>query len=188
VNIRALHPFADVFIVQPPVFADERGHFREVFHQSKLREAGLSLDLVQLNHSFSRRGVLRGMHFQHPHAQGKLIAVTSGAVLDVAIDVRVGSPTFGRWASHELTADRGELLYVPPGFAHGFLVLSDGADVVYGCTAPYRPDAERVLAWDDASIAVAWPPDAAPVMAARDRQGLSLSALREAGALPLYTP
>jgi dTDP-4-dehydrorhamnose 3,5-epimerase len=188
VNIRALHPFADVFVVQPPGFADERGHFREVFHKGKLREAGLSLDLVQLNHSFSRRGVLRGMHFQQPHPQGKLIAVTSGVVFDVAIDVRVDSPTFGRWASQELTADRGEQLYVPQGFAHGFLVLSDGADVVYGCTAPYRSDAEHVLAWNDAGVSVAWPLAAAPVMAARDRQGLSLSALREAGALPLYTP
>jgi len=188
VNIQPLQPFTDVLAIRLPVFADERGSFREVFHQQKLREAGIALDIVQLNHSRSRRAVLRGLHFQQPHGQGKLIAATSGAVFDVAVDVRIGSPTFGRWGSQTLTADGGEQLYVPPGFAHGFLVLSDFADIVYGCTTPYRPESERVLAWDDTEVAVAWPIEHAPIVAARDRQGASLSAFRLAGVLPHFAP
>ena len=185
-NIRPLHPFREVAVISPPVFSDQRGTFREIFHRARHSDAGLRLDVVQINHSHSARAVLRGLHFQHPTGQGKLVAVTAGAVFDVAVDVRVGSPTFGQWASQELTADGGEQLYVPPGFAHGFLVLSDSADVVYGCTDFHRPDAERVLAWDDAAVGVLWPLDQAPVMAARDRAGSTLASLESAGHLPRY--
>jgi dTDP-4-dehydrorhamnose 3,5-epimerase len=201
VKVDALHPCTDVLLVRPRIFSDERGSFRELFHHDHLRNLGVYLDTHQVNHSRSTRGVLRGLHFQHPRAQGKLIAVTSGRIFDVAVDVRVGSATFGLWSGHELTSDGGEQMYIPEGFAHGFLVLSDVADVVYTCSAPYDSESEHCLAWNDPGVGVTWPLDAldssldssvdtssGPILSVRDRAGLTLAELEAGGWLPRTAP
>ncbi len=149
----------EVMLIEPKVFGDDRGFFLESFNQQAFNAAtGTRFEFVQDNHSRSRKGVLRGLHYQlPPHAQGKLVRVVRGAVFDVAVDIRKGSPTFGRWVGAELTEDNHRQLWLPPGFAHGFLVLSDTADFLYKATSYYAPQADRGIAWDDPAIAVQWP-------------------------------
>ncbi|MDD5706368.1 MAG: dTDP-4-dehydrorhamnose 3,5-epimerase [Kiritimatiellae bacterium] len=148
----------DVVLVQPKVFGDTRGFFVETYHEQAFREGGITARFVQDNHSFSGRGVLRGMHYQlAPFAQGKLVRVAAGAVWDVAVDVRRGSPTFGRWVAQELTGENHTAMWIPPGFAHGFVVLSDYAHFLYKCTTVYSPTFERGFRWDDPAVDIAWP-------------------------------
>lgn len=147
----------DVLLVQPPVFEDARGFFMEVYHADKFAAAGLPSRFVQDNYSRSSRGVLRGLHFQNPMGQGKLVRVTVGAVFDVAVDIRKGSPSFGRWTGRELSAENKLALYVPPGFAHGFCVLSDVAEFLYKCTDFYAPEYEHGILWSDPDIGIDWP-------------------------------
>lgn len=150
---------ADVLVIEPRVFGDARGFFMESFNQQAFNEAtGTSLDFVQDNHSRSSRGVLRGLHYQlDPHAQGKLVRVASGAVFDVAVDIRQGSGTFGKWVGVELTAENRRQLWIPPGFAHGFVVLSETADFLYKTTAYYAPQSDRGILWNDPQIGIRWP-------------------------------
>jgi dTDP-4-dehydrorhamnose 3,5-epimerase len=153
-----------VLIFEPKVFGDERGFFMESFSQKLFDEAvGHHVDFVQDNHSRSGLGVLRGLHFQRPpHAQGKLVRVTQGRVFDVAVDIRRDSPTYGRWVGAELTGENHRQLWVPPGLAHGFLVLSERADFLYKTTDYYAPQAEGSVRWDDPAIAIAWPEIGSP--------------------------
>ena len=166
-----------VLILEPRVFGDERGFFMESFNQRAFDEAvGEHVTFVQDNHSRSARGVLRGLHYQlPPHAQGKLVRVTQGRVFDVAVDMRRTSPTFGRWAGVELSGDNHRQLWIPPGFAHGFLVLSDSADFLYKTTAYYAPQAEACVRWDDPALGIEWP-DAGttPRLSTKDEAGLPL--------------
>ena len=148
----------DVVLIEPKVFGDARGFFFESFNQRAFNEVtGTNHHFVQDNHSRSTKGVLRGLHYQIQQPQGKLVRVVQGAVLDVAVDIRKSSPTFGQWVSAELSADNHHQLWVPPGFAHGFVVLSDTADFVYKTTAYYAPESDRGLLWNDPDIAIAWP-------------------------------
>ena len=149
----------DVFLIEPKVFGDARGFFLESFRQDLFNQAtGTNYEFIQDNHSRSIRGVLRGLHYQlPPHAQGKLVRVISGAVFDVAVDIRRSSPTFGQWVGAELSAENHHQLWIPPGFAHGFVVLSDTADFVYKTTSYYAPESDRGLRWDDADIGIEWP-------------------------------
>ena len=149
----------DVLIIEPKVFGDERGFFYESFNQKVFNEAtGLDVQFVQDNHSRSRKGVLRGLHYQlPPHAQGKLVRCVRGAVFDVAVDIRKSSPTFGKWVGVELSEANHRQLWIPPGFAHGFLTLSETADFLYKTTDYYTPTAERSIAWNDPEIGIAWP-------------------------------
>ncbi|MFZ5698188.1 MAG: dTDP-4-dehydrorhamnose 3,5-epimerase [Pseudomonadota bacterium] len=158
-----------VFVIEPKVFGDARGFFVETFRDVALREAGLDVVFVQDNQSRSRRGVLRGLHYQLVQPQGKLVRVSSGAVFDVAVDVRVGSPHFGQWFGTVLDDVTHRQMYVPPGFAHGFLVLSETADFVYKCTDYYHPASEQGIAWDDPDIGIEWPAlEMPPVLSAKD--------------------
>ncbi|MDX1578115.1 MAG: dTDP-4-dehydrorhamnose 3,5-epimerase [Gemmatimonadota bacterium] len=164
---------------------DDRGVFVEEYRRSRYRELGLDARFVQINRSTSKRSVLRGLHFQHPGAQGKLVSVTRGAVFDVAVDIRLGSPSYGRWYGIELSGENGLQLWVPPDFAHGFVTLTEEADLLYGCTAPYDPSSEHTLRWDDPAVGVDWPvrtPDLSP----KDRDGLGLETLARRGALPRF--
>lgn len=149
----------DVVLIEPKVFGDSRGFFLESFKQDLFNEAtGTSYEFIQDNHSRSSKGVLRGLHYQlPPYAQGKLVRVITGAVFDVAVDIRRGSPTFGKWVGAELTAENHKQLWIPPGFAHGFVVLSDTADFVYKTTAYYAPQTDRGVLWNDAEIGIEWP-------------------------------
>ena len=147
----------DVLLIEPEVFGDTRGFFMESYHQRKFAEAGFTETFVQDNHSRSTRGVLRGLHYQLRQPQGKLVRVVTGEVFDVAVDIRRGSPTFGRWVGEVLSEDNHRMLYVPPGFAHGFCVLSETADFLYKCTDFYDPDDEHGIAWDDPAIGIQWP-------------------------------
>ena len=147
----------DVLIIEPDVFGDERGFFMETWHADKYLAQGIDASFVQDNHSRSRRGVLRGLHYQLKRPQGKLARVTSGAVYDVAVDIRRGSPTFGQWVGVELSADNQKQIYVPPGFAHGFSVLSESADFLYKCTDFYAPEDEHGIIWNDPDIGIDWP-------------------------------
>lgn len=167
----------EVLRLSPRVFADGRGFFLESFNERAFREAsGLDVRFVQDNHSRSARGVLRGLHLQRePHAQGKLVRVASGEVFDVAVDVRRGSPTFGRWVGERLSAENHRQLWIPAGFAHGFLVLSESADVLYKATDYYAPHSEACIAWDDPQLGIDWPLDGAPVLSEKDRIGLPLN-------------
>ena len=157
---------ADVLVIEPKVFGDERGFFLESFNQKAFDDAvGQPVRFVQDNHSRSAKGVLRGLHFQRPpHAQGKLVRVTQGSVFDVAVDIRKGSPTFGRWVGIELSGENHRQLWVPPGLAHGFLVLSESADFLYKTTDYYAPQAERSLRWNDPAIGIQWPDAGAPII------------------------
>jgi dTDP-4-dehydrorhamnose 3,5-epimerase len=167
-----------VLLIEPDVFRDPRGFFLETFHRRKFREAGLPEVFVQDNHSYSAaRGVLRGMHAQLHHPQGKLVRAVLGEVFDVAVDLRPDSPTFGRWMSEVLSGENLRQLYVPPGCAHGFLVLSDTAHVEYKCTDLYDRADEIGLVWDDPEIAIGWPPGA-PLLNDRDRGWPRLAELR----------
>lgn len=146
-----------VVIIEPAVHGDARGFFLESWHARRYAEYGLAATFVQDNHSRSSRGVLRGLHYQLRQPQGKLVRVVSGEVFDVAVDIRKGSPTFGRWSGVTLTAENHRQIYVPPGFAHGFCVVSDVADFLYKCTDYYAPEDERGIRWDDPDIGIAWP-------------------------------
>ena len=146
-----------VVLIEPQVFGDPRGFFMETYHRAKFEEAGIREVFVQDNHSRSARGVLRGLHYQVGRPQGKLVRVVRGAVFDVAVDIRRASPTFGRWFGVELTEENRRMLYVPPGFAHGFCTLSEEADFLYKCTDLYAPDLDRGIRWDDPDLAIAWP-------------------------------
>lgn len=166
----------DVLILEPRVFGDERGFFYESFNARAFSEAtGLNRAFVQDNHSRSQRGVLRGLHYQLQQAQGKLVRVTAGEVYDVAVDIRRSSPTFGQWTGVHLSAENKRQLWLPEGFAHGFLVLSEYAEFLYKTTDYYAPAHERCIRWDDPSLAIAWPLDSAPQLSAKDQAGLSLA-------------
>lgn len=146
-----------VLIVEPKVFGDARGFFFETWQQNRYEAAGITGTFVQDNISFSARGVLRGLHYQNPHAQGKLVSVMQGEVFDVAVDIRVGSSTFGQWVGVFLSGENHRQLWVPPGFAHGFCVLSNTAYVIYKCTDVYSPQAEGGIIWNDPDIGIDWP-------------------------------
>jgi dTDP-4-dehydrorhamnose 3,5-epimerase len=165
----------DVLILEPRVFGDERGFFMESWNTRSFCEAvGREIVFVQDNHSRSRRGVLRGMHYQIRKPQGKLVRVVCGRVFDVAIDLRKSSPAFGRWTGTELSADNRRQLWIPTGFAHGFLVLSDSADFLYKATDYYAPEHERSVAWNDPAIGIDWPAEITPVTSAKDKVGVPL--------------
>lgn len=164
----------DVLLIKPRVFADERGFFLESYRRERYRELGITGDFVQDNHSRSARGTLRGMHYQLNHPQGKLVQVTRGEVFDVAVDLRKNSPTFGCWTGVILSDENHHQLYVPPGFAHGFCVLSETVDFVYKCTEIYHPQDEHVLLWNDPAVGIEWPL-AAPLLSAKDQQGKPLA-------------
>lgn len=164
-----------VLLLEPRVFGDARGFFMESFNQRTFNDCtGLKVDFVQDNHSRSARGVLRGLHYQlPPRAQGKLVRVVRGAVLDVAVDMRRSSPTFGRWIAEELSETNHRQLWIPPGFAHGFVVLTDSADFLYKTTDYYAPEAERAVRWDDPRLAIDWPDTGvAPQLSAKDLAGV----------------
>lgn len=146
-----------LYIIEPTVFGDERGYFMETYNYQDFKEAGLDMAFVQDNQSKSKQGVLRGLHFQKEKPQGKLVRVLSGEIYDVAVDIREGSPTFGEWHGMVLSDGNKQQLYVPEGFAHGFLVLSDEAEIAYKCTDYYDPSDESGIIWDDKDIAIAWP-------------------------------
>jgi len=177
-------PLTGVLVIQPDVFKDERGFFLESYNQEKYRQH-MPGDFVQDNHSLSTRNTLRGLHAQNPHMQGKLVRVIRGEVFDVAVDIRVGSPTFGQWFGEHLSADNFRQMYIPPGFAHGFCVTSELAEFEYKCTDTYHPECELVLAWNDPQVGVDWPVSE-PVLSGRDQQGLGLEQLRQQGRLPVY--
>jgi dTDP-4-dehydrorhamnose 3,5-epimerase len=174
-----------VLLIEPALFRDQRGHFCETFHAQRYAEAGLADSFVQDNFSRSVRGTLRGLHYQEPHAQGKLVMVLGGAVYDVVVDIRKGSPTFGKWQGFELSADNYRQLYVPPGCAHGFCVTSDQAAVLYKCTEFYSPKDERGIIWNDPALAISWPVTT-PLLSPKD-QAYGTLAAREAQ-LPVYRP
>ena len=166
----------EVLLFEPKVFGDARGCFLESWNARTFRElTGLDVDFVQDNHSRSVRGVLRGLHYQLQQPQGKLVRVVRGRVFDVAVDLRRSSPRFGCWAGVELSEDDHRQLWVPPGFAHGFLVLSESADFLYKTTDYYAPAHERCIAWNDPQIGIDWPLDGAPLLSAKDAQGVSLA-------------
>lgn len=146
-----------VLVIEPKVFGDKRGFFLETYREDQLIEAGISEKFVQDNHSRSSRGVLRGLHYQLIQPQGKLVRVARGEVFDVAVDVRQGSPTFGQWCGDILNEENMRMMYVPPGFAHGFIVLSDVADLIYKCTDYYHPQSEQGIRWNDPDIGIEWP-------------------------------
>jgi dTDP-4-dehydrorhamnose 3,5-epimerase len=161
----------DVLIIEPKVFGDERGFFYESFNRRQFASLiGRDLDFVQDNHSRSEKNVLRGLHFQIQQAQGKLVRVIQGAVFDVAVDIRKSSPTFGQHVAIELSAENQRMLWVPEGFAHGFLVTSATAEFLYKTTAYYAPEYERSIAWNDPALAIAWPIEGAPSLSAKDQQ------------------
>jgi len=165
----------DLLIFEPKVFGDQRGFFLESYNQLTFQSlTGLSLNFVQDNHSRSGKNVLRGLHYQIQQPQGKLVRVVSGSVFDVAVDLRKSSPTFGRWDGVELSGDNHRQLWVPPGFAHGFVVLSEQADFLYKTTDYYAPEHERCIRWDDPDVGIVWPEGIAPLLSGKDQQGLSL--------------
>lgn len=166
----------DVLLLEPKVFGDSRGFFFESFNQEAFRKAtGFSGDFVQDNHSRSAKGVLRGLHYQIEQPQGKLVRVVRGAVFDVAVDLRSASPTFGQWAGAELSEANNLQMWIPPGFAHGFLTLTDSADFLYKTTDYYAPQFERCIAWDDPALAIEWPlAGVSPLLSAKDQAGVLL--------------
>lgn len=163
----------EVVLIKPRVFGDERGFFMETWHARRFADAGIPASFVQDNHSRSAKHILRGLHYQVRQPQGKLVRVVAGAVFDVVVDMRRSSPTFGRWAGVELSATNHQMLWIPPGFAHGFLVLSDAADFVYKCTEFWAPEHERSLLWNDADVGIEWPLPAGvpPILSAKDAAG-----------------
>jgi dTDP-4-dehydrorhamnose 3,5-epimerase len=173
-----------VIIVELPVYRDARGHFLETWRRARYAEAGLPAEFVQDNISYSTRGVLRGLHYQWPHPQGKLLTVLRGEVFDVAVDLRAGSPTFGRWEGVTLSAENARQLYIPEGFAHGFVVTGDDALVSYKATESYRPECDAAIAWDDPALGIAWPV-ADPTLSAKDRAAPRLADV-PAGRLPRW--
>ncbi len=171
---------AGVVILEPRVFGDARGFFFESFNQKAFQQAtGLNLDFVQDNHSRSAKGVLRGLHYQIEQAQGKLVRVVRGAVFDVAVDLRKSSATFGKWVGAELSEDNKRQMWVPPGFAHGFLTLSESADFLYKTTDYYAPQHECCIAWDDPTLAIDWPLEGIqPLVSAKDQAGVAFASAR----------
>jgi len=162
----------DVLLLEPKLFSDERGYFFESYNARAFQQAtGLQVEFVQDNHSLSVQGVLRGLHYQIRHPQGKLLRVVQGSVFDVAVDLRRSSPTFGRWVGARLSAENRRQLWIPPGFAHGFLTLSDSAEVLYKITDYWYPEHERTLLWNDPSLGIEWPVGGAPRLAERDAAG-----------------
>ncbi|MBW2242456.1 MAG: dTDP-4-dehydrorhamnose 3,5-epimerase [Deltaproteobacteria bacterium] len=174
---------AGVIVIEPDVHRDARGFFLESYHEEKYRDAGITGPFVQDNHSSSKRRTLRGLHAQLAPSQGKLVRVVRGEVLDVAVDVRVGSPTFGQHHAETLGADTHRQLWIPEGFLHGFLVLSDEAEVEYKVTSPYSPSGEIAVAWNDPELAIPWP-ESDPIVSERDASAPPLSSLRDR--LPSY--
>lgn len=164
-----------VLILQPRVFEDERGFFLESYQKERFTAAGIPFEFVQDNHSLSRKGVLRGLHYQIQQAQGKLTRVISGEIFDVAVDIRRSSPTFGQWMGIHLSAQNKTMLWIPPGFAHGFYVLSEQAEVLYKATDYYAPQWERTILWNDPALGIRWPQGPAPIVSAKDAVGLPLS-------------
>tara|TARA_B110000971_G_C19680477_1_gene350866 strand:- start:45 stop:590 length:546 start_codon:yes stop_codon:yes gene_type:complete len=166
----------EVIIFEPKVFGDERGFFYESFNKKVFKQAtGLNIDFVQDNHSKSAKNVLRGLHYQTEHAQGKLVRVTQGEVFDVAVDLRQSSSTFGQWVGEKLTAENKHMIWVPAGFAHGFVVLSETAEFLYKTTDFYSPEHEISIQWNDADIGIDWPLDGEPSLSVKDKDGLAFS-------------
>ena len=166
-----------VYIIEPDVYIDDRGFFMETFHIEKYRKLlGMNLDFVQDNISRSSRNVLRGMHFQRNYPQGKIVKVSRGEILDVIVDLRKDSPTYGTWESFKLSEQNKLQVWIPPGFAHGFLVMSDSADFEYNCTEYYHPEDEHCLMWNDPEVAIDWPIND-PILSEKDKKGLSLKDL-----------
>jgi dTDP-4-dehydrorhamnose 3,5-epimerase len=168
---------SDVLIIEPRVFSDARGFFKETYHRARYAEAGITAEFVQDNVSRSAQGTLRGMHFQVRRPQGKLVQALLGRIFDVAVDLRRGSPSFGKWVGTELSGENHRQLFVPPGFAHGFCVLSPTADVFYKCTDFYDPEQERTLRWDDPDVGIRWPLSEPPQLSEKDRRGTPLATL-----------
>jgi dTDP-4-dehydrorhamnose 3,5-epimerase len=170
-------PIADVILIEPQVFGDNRGFFMETWHASKFKEAGIDASFVQDNQSRSTQWTLRGMHMQIEHTQGKLVRVPAGAVFDAVVDLRRASPSFGRWWGVELSDQNHHMLWVPPGLAHGILVTSESADFLYKCTDIYSPSHERTLAWNDPTVGIEWPlpAGAEPKLSAKDTTGQSFA-------------
>lgn len=175
---------ADVLLFESRAFPDERGYFAEVHHGRRYSELGLTATFVQDNCSVSHQGVLRGMHFQNPNPQGKLVRALQGRIWDVAVDVRVGSPTFGQWEGYDLSAENHRSVYIPEGFAHGFVVLEGPATVLYKCTGFWDAPSELTLRYDDPEVAIAWPADSIQIVSPKDVAGVNLSELRDR--LPHY--
>jgi len=171
----------DVLVIEPRVFGDDRGYFFESHNERELEKLGLRARFVQDNHSRSGKNVLRGLHYQIRQPQGKLVRVTAGEIYDVAVDIRKSSPHFGKWAANVLSAANRRMMWIPPGFAHGFLVTSDHAEVQYKTTDYYAPEHERCIAWNDRDFAISWPLNGEPVLSPKDRAGL---ALRQAEVFP----
>ena len=171
-------------LLEPDVFSDGRGSFMETYHAPRYAAHGIAASFVQDNLSRTTHGVLRGLHFQHPHPQGKLVQVLEGEVFDVALDIRRGSPTFGEWEGFALSAVNHHQLYLPPGFAHGYCVTSPCALILYKCTDLYHPECEGTVAWDDPALSISWPLES-PTVSGKDRQGVRLGDLDPA-LLPLY--
>jgi dTDP-4-dehydrorhamnose 3,5-epimerase len=166
----------DVFMIEPKVFGDERGFFYESFNARKFEElTGIATTFVQDNHSKSSKNVLRGLHYQLHQTQGKLLRVVAGEVFDVAVDIRKSSPTFGKWVGVTLSADNKRQLWVPPGFAHGFIVTSDSAEFLYKTTDYWAPEHERAILWNDPAVGIEWPIEGAPVLSGKDQQGKLLA-------------
>jgi len=167
---------ADVLILEPKVFGDDRGFFLESFNQQTFEDlTGIKANFVQDNHSKSAANVLRGLHYQIEQAQGKLVRVTSGEVFDVAVDIRLQSPTFGKWVGVLLSAENKRQIWIPPGFAHGFIVLKDNTEFLYKTTDYYAPQYDRCIRWDDPAIGIEWPVTQKPILSVKDQQGLPLS-------------
>lgn len=165
----------DVLIVEPKVFMDTRGFFYESFNKKAMQTAGIAGDFVQDNHSRSARNVLRGLHYQITQPQGKLVRAVAGEIFDVAVDIRRRSPTFGKWVGMNLSAENRRMAWIPPGFAHGFLVLSEFAEVLYKTTDYWAPQSERTIVWNDRNLAIAWPTGAEPQLSAKDKAGAAFN-------------
>lgn len=178
-------PPLNLQVIEPTVFGDERGFFLEAWNQTRYAEAGLSASFVQDNISRSSRKVLRGLHFQNPAPQGKLVSVLEGEVFDVAVDIRVGSPTFAKWFGVILDGSSKRQMYVPENFAHGFVVLSEYATFLYKCTSVYAPTYDNCLLWNDPLLNIEWPVNE-PVLSAKDTQGKPLQQLKDEGRLPRF--
>lgn len=174
-----VHPtrLQDVLLLEPKIFGDARGFFLESFNRERYREAGIQDDFVQDNLSMSSKGVLRGLHFQKPHTQAKLVSVLEGEVYDVAVDLRQSSSTFKQWEGYVLNGEKKRQLYIPAGFAHGFVVLSEKALFQYKCSDFYRPEAEQTILWNDPELAIDWPLKDEPRLSEKDRKGIPLSRL-----------
>jgi dTDP-4-dehydrorhamnose 3,5-epimerase len=186
VIVSASAEIPDLVLLEPRVFPDARGRFAELYHVERFRDAGLPTSFVQENVSFSHQHVLRGLHLQHPHSQGKLVTVLHGEVFDVAVDVRVGSPTFGRWMGVTLSSDNLRQLWIPPGLAHGFVAITEQAAVLYKVTEPYVPAAERTIRWNDPALGIRWPVGS-PSLSPRDADAPMLADVEPAN-LPRWEP